>query len=84
MWLQLEHTAGSMIAIAATMNKRGEQAGKPYPFEAGWRAQIIDRYNMWAHQFVTRINDVMANRGDIPAYTRKLQAFRDDTVNRTP
>lgn len=83
-WLNDEHYAGGVYAVAATMNKRAEISGKGNPFNRQSRGEIIDRYNHWAAQFVERIDAVESGRTTPAQYLPQLAKFKADPINSTP
>lgn len=83
-WLSAEHFSGGVLATAATMNKRGEAAGKGDPFARQPRAVLVERYNQWAARFIDRIDAVDGGRATPEQYLPQLNRFRDDPINNEP
>lgn len=83
-WLSDEHYAGGVYIAAATMNKRAEASGKGLPFNVVSRGQLVDRYNRWSAQLVSRLNAVENGSASPAQYLPQLAKFKADPVNTTP
>jgi len=83
-WLSDEHYAGGVYAVGATMNKRAEISGKGNKFNALSRGQLVDRYNRWAAEFVSRLDAVESGSATAAQYLPQLAKFKADPINTTP
>ncbi|MEO5778802.1 MAG: hypothetical protein ABIQ22_03390 [Arthrobacter oryzae] len=80
-WLAIEHAKGSVLYAAAKISKtRNETLDNP-PSGTRSRSAVMDRFNIWAGTFLTRLDDYEAS-GRQPAtvapWIADADAFPDD------
>lgn len=84
-WLTAEHLKAAILYGTAHVNWRKEQAeGADTTFNAATRAAIIRRFNDWATQARSRLEQYEQSSrtaSDVTPWRAALAEFRDDPVN---
>ncbi|MFK0401045.1 hypothetical protein ACIQTT_01815 [Microbacterium sp. NPDC090225] len=83
-WLDAEHYAGSVLLTAASLNKRAAADRSRNAFDRQPLSTLVSRFNGWADQLRSRIDEVVAGTGRVQDYSAQLAAFRADPVNVQP